>query len=122
VKTKKFYKKDINVRVAIKLSSLECQCKCDSDLCHFTILDQHMLNAWKGLRMEWGRPIGVTSVFRCQSHNAAVGGVNKSYHTTGSAIDLAKPEGDTWLFEELVMKYFSFVKVYKNFIHAHVVS
>ena len=40
------------------------------------------------LREEWGKPIYVTSGFRCPDLNKAVGGVNTSAHLTGNAADL----------------------------------
>lgn len=39
-------------------------------------------------RVKLGRPIIITSGYRCAKLNAAVGGVPKSYHTKGMAADI----------------------------------
>ena len=39
-------------------------------------------------REAFGKPILITSGFRCERLNATVGGVNSSYHTFGLAADL----------------------------------
>ena len=40
------------------------------------------------LREAWGKPITVTSGYRCPSLNAAVGGVSTSLHQIGRAADI----------------------------------
>ncbi len=40
------------------------------------------------LREAWGKPITVTSGYRCLALNAAVGGVKKSEHQKGMAADI----------------------------------
>lgn len=40
------------------------------------------------LRIHYGRPIIVTSGYRCPSLNKAVGGAAKSQHATGQAVDI----------------------------------
>ena len=40
------------------------------------------------VRSKIGRPIVITSGYRCAKLNAAVGGVPKSYHTKGMAADI----------------------------------
>lgn len=40
------------------------------------------------LRIAWGQPIIVSSGFRCEALNSAVGGVADSAHVTGFAADL----------------------------------
>lgn len=39
-------------------------------------------------RDEWGKPIVITSAFRCPDLNKAVGGVKNSYHLNGQAADI----------------------------------
>ena len=43
------------------------------------------------LRQHYGKPIRVTSGFRCQQLNQAVGGVGNSQHQYGEAADLSVP-------------------------------
>lgn len=40
------------------------------------------------IRERWGKPIFVTSGFRCHELNKAVGGVRNSEHLTGCAVDI----------------------------------
>lgn len=40
------------------------------------------------LREKWGKPIVVTSGYRCAKLNRAVGGAKNSQHTTGEAVDI----------------------------------
>lgn len=40
------------------------------------------------LRQAWGRPLSVTSGYRCPALNAAVGGAKNSHHLRGMAADI----------------------------------
>jgi uncharacterized protein YcbK (DUF882 family) len=40
------------------------------------------------IRREWGKPINITSGYRCPRHNRHVGGVPLSVHQWGLALDL----------------------------------
>ena len=55
------------------------------------------------LREKWGKPIIVTSGYRCQKLNRAVGGASKSQHLYGEAADIkavgGKPSDNKKLFE-----------------------
>lgn len=48
---------------------------------------QELLQFLDDLREALGRPLYVTSVYRCPAHNAEVGGVPNSQHTQGTAAD-----------------------------------
>lgn len=64
-------------------SEMQCRCGCggaDIDLKFGGRLDR--------LRMLLGKPVVVLSGFRCEAHNAAVGGAKGSYHVKGRAADL----------------------------------
>ena len=52
-------------------------------------------NVLDPLRKMWGKPIIVTSGFRCAKLNRAVGGVAKSQHTKGQAADIRTIENTT---------------------------
>jgi len=43
------------------------------------------------LRLHYGKPIRITSGFRCEALNRAVGGVRRSQHMLGEAADLSVP-------------------------------
>lgn len=53
------------------------------------------------LRRRMGRPIIVTSGYRCRTHNANVGGASRSQHLYGNATDIYCPGVST---EELANK------------------
>lgn len=46
------------------------------------------------LRDEWGRPIVVTSGYRCAALNKAVGGTSSSQHLRGEAADIRSLSGN----------------------------
>jgi uncharacterized protein YcbK (DUF882 family) len=41
------------------------------------------------MRDGYGRPIKISSGFRCEDHNVSVGGATNSAHLTGDAVDIA---------------------------------
>lgn len=55
-------------------------------------LEHLVLNVLQPLRDGWGKPIIVTSGYRCPLLNKAVGGVVNSQHMTGQAADIV-PQG-----------------------------
>lgn len=57
---------------------------------HLTELTEKILEP---LRHEWGGPIKVTSGYRCDALNRAVGGVANSVHRLGYAADLQPGNG-----------------------------
>lgn len=58
-------------------------------------------NVLDPLRELWGKPIIVTSGFRCAKLNRAVGGVTKSQHTKGQAADIRTVENTTMANKQL---------------------
>ena len=60
-----------------------------------------------GLREYWGSGIRISSGFRCEKLNAAVGGVKESLHRKGWAADLQPINGK---FEEFKKKVLEYVK------------
>ena len=55
-------------------------------------LDRLVTNVLDKLRDEWGRPIIVTSGYRCKELNAAVGGAHYSQHLKGQATDIVSDD------------------------------
>lgn len=55
-------------------------------------LDDLVTNVLDRLRGEWGRPIIVTSGYRCKELNAAVGGARNSQHLKGQATDIVSDD------------------------------
>lgn len=56
--------------------------------CRTLQLDDALVTLLQQLRTHFGSPVTVTSGYRCQTHNKAVGGARNSYHTKGQAADI----------------------------------
>ena len=52
-------------------------------------IDQRVVNMAQKIREKAGAPIHINSGYRCEKHNANVGGVKGSFHTQGLAADLS---------------------------------
>lgn len=67
-------------------------------------------NVLDPLRESWGKPIIITSGFRCKAVNDKVGGSKNSQHTFGYAvdIDIGSPEQNKELFEFIIEKGYYF--------------
>ena len=98
-----------------KLKEFDCQCK--SDLCFFTIMQESTIESLAKVKEEFGKPIFVTSAYRCQSHNKNVGGVKMSNHCLGDAVDLVPANGQLHQLASIAQKHWKFVKKYRKFIH-----
>jgi len=123
MRNKQLIYKNIDVKIAYKLNAKEVQCKCLNPLCHYTIMDNLLLDLWGFFREKWDKPVKITSGYRCQSHNSSAGvrGVAKSKHTMGSALDLQLPSENKEEFIALAKKIFPYVKDdYATFIHVDV--
>lgn len=64
-----------------------------------------LIDGLQELRDKIGRPLLITSGFRCRSHNRKIGGSRNSYHCLGMAADVAVPGGMTM--EEFMMHVLS---------------
>ena len=49
---------------------------------------QDLFSVFENIRLAWGKPLIVTSGYRCPAHNKAVGGEPLSAHVFGLALDL----------------------------------
>jgi uncharacterized protein YcbK (DUF882 family) len=65
-------------------SDQELECPCCGEL----EMAGDFLSILFKLRHHFDYPMPVTSGFRCQSHNAAVGGSDSSQHLEGNAVDV----------------------------------
>ena len=82
-------------------------------------------NVLDPLREAWGKPISVTSGYRCAALNKAVGGVPTSMHLTGNAADITTGnEVDNrrlyQLAQELNLPYFELIGKKYGFKWLHV--
>ena len=85
-------------------------------------------NVLDPLREAYGKPIYVTSGYRCPAHNAAVGGVPNSQHMKGEACDihagspaenlrLAKIIAQQNNFDQMILYVYSTSSLAPRFIH-----
>ena len=103
-----------------KVSEFACKC------CRKNNIDQRVIDIAQALRDALGVPVRVNSGYRCEKHNARVGGVKGSYHTKGLAADLSCDAGAEKMFQIVQelwnngmipeLKYCIYY-VNKNFIH-----
>ena len=67
-----------------KNNELICHCGCGQNL-----MDEKFLGLLEDLRLWFGKPINLSSGYRCPSHNANVSSSGMSGpHTTGKAVDI----------------------------------
>ena len=50
--------------------------------------NQHLIAVLELLRLKFGKPVVITSGYRCAEHNSNVGGAPKSKHVEGIAADI----------------------------------
>jgi len=118
-------KKGSNIRLSKHLNQREIDCNCEDIRCHYTLIDERVIQLFEKLREAVGYPIYISSGFRCQKYNEheKVLGTARSKHTMGYAIDIRPKEG-TQFFNLLraAEKIFPFVLEYKNdyFIHCDI--
>ena len=53
-----------------------------------------LMAALERVRERYGKPMLVTSGYRCALHNAEIGGAKYSAHKEGKAADIADPQGE----------------------------
>lgn len=53
-----------------------------------TVVKRELIVKLNAIRSRYGKPIVINSGYRSPEHNAAVGGVQNSYHTLGLAADI----------------------------------
>lgn len=88
----KKYKKSENVRLTANFVSKEFNCNCSQ--CSETLIDLDHVAKLQKLREDLNSPITITSAYRCESHNKAVGGSDNSQHKLGTATDIQVSDMD----------------------------
>jgi uncharacterized protein YcbK (DUF882 family) len=99
-------------------STSEFMCKCG---CRKCTIDLKLVHILQSIRDVVGFPLAVSSGYRCEEHNRAVGGEPNSAHTRGLAVDLlipASPLRYKFLKEALVV--FKRIGISEEFIHVDV--
>lgn len=85
----------------IKYKEVRCKCRqCDGGF-----ITQPTLELFERIReAAGGKPLTITSGFRCEPYNKIVGGVKNSYHMQGKALDIVFPDHiKPWEFYKICM-------------------
>lgn len=68
-----------------KSTEFDCHGK---NCCSTTIIDPKLVEYLQMIRDHFGKPITITSAYRCETHNRNIGGATRSYHAQGKAADI----------------------------------
>lgn len=85
-------------------SDKELCCKCGNCDCSITHMDANFMKRLNELRELYGKPIYLSSAYRCAEHNAYVRGVPNSPHTRGIAVDIIVSGQDAYRIVKLALK------------------
>lgn len=83
----KTYKKGVAVKLSDNFKSTEFDCH-GSGCCTNTLIDDKLVEYVQKIRNHFGKPITVTSGYRCPTHNKRIGGATGSRHSKGQAADI----------------------------------
>lgn len=83
----KTYSKGSNVSLSANFKSSEFACK-GSGCCSTVLIDEKLVKYLQMIREFFGKPITITSAYRCAIHNRNVGGATGSRHSKGQAADI----------------------------------
>lgn len=98
-----------------KLSEFKCRCKRED--CSYTLLDLELVIKLQEIRDAIG-PLKVTSGFRCEAHNEAVGGSPTSQHMEGTAADLIPSQGTIEALSDVASSIpMDGIGIYNRFVH-----
>lgn len=79
--------KGVAVKLSDNFTSKEFDCQ-GSGCCSKTIINEQLVEYLQKIREHFGKPITITSGYRCATHNRSVGGATGSRHTKGDAADI----------------------------------
>lgn len=81
-------------------------------------MDPDFVGKLKKFEAAWGKPLSITSGYRCEKHNKAVGGAPRSKHLSGIAVDIIVLPSDRFEFLSLATDYgFKGIGLAQTFIH-----
>lgn len=81
------YKRGQKLQLTEHFNISEFHCKGANCGCKETLHDPALSAYLQQIREHFGKPLKITSGYRCNSHNSAVGGASGSRHTKGQAAD-----------------------------------
>ncbi len=59
-------------------------------------MDNQFMLKLVNLRKRYGKPLVITSAYRSEAHNKAIGGAKGSAHTQGKAVDISIARGEAY--------------------------
>jgi len=83
----KTYTKGIATKLSTNFKSTEFDCH-GSGCCSKTLVDDKLVEYLQKIRDHFGKPVNVSSAYRCTTHNKNVGGATGSRHMKGQAADI----------------------------------
>ena len=83
----KTYVKLDGIKLSNDFKLREFVCK-GNGCCNTAKVDDKLVTFLQKIRTHFAEPVIITSAYRCDKHNKAVGGASGSYHTKGMAADI----------------------------------
>lgn len=83
----KEYKRGEKKTISKNFTSNEFDCK-GTNCCATTKIDGKLVKYLQKIRDHFGKPVTITSGYRCETHNKKIGGATRSYHSLGQAADI----------------------------------
>lgn len=83
----KTYAKGSNTKLSTNFNSSEFDCH-GSGCCSSTLVDDKLVTYLQQIREHFGKPLNISSGYRCATHNKNVGGATNSRHAKGQAADI----------------------------------
>ena len=85
----KTYQENSKVQLSKNFNSYEFRCGLGSPCsCSTVLIDDKLVEYLQKIRDHFGKPITITSAYRCSSYNKRIGGATGSYHSKGMACDI----------------------------------
>ena len=81
------YKRGDSTRLSENFRASEFLCK-GAGCCTQGQIDEKLVEILQKIRTHFGKPVHISSAYRCPAWNKQVGGVNNSYHCSGQAADI----------------------------------
>ena len=83
----KTYTKGKKTKLSTNFQSTEFDCH-GKNCCSSTLIDEKLVNYLQSIRDYFGKPVNISSAYRCAVHNKNVGGATSSRHKSGEAADI----------------------------------
>ena len=83
----KRFKKGVSIQLSANFRSVEFDCH-GVGCCNETLVDMQLVEYLQKIRDHFGKPIIISSGYRCERHNRSVGGATASKHKQGMAADI----------------------------------